>query len=289
MAEYLERASESRGKRDEPRPTGIFRHEALQRRAEAREAGGTAALNARAPGPMPVQGGTRANRGGLPDNLKAGVENLSGMSLDGVKVHYNSSRPAELNALAYAQGRDIHVGPGQEHHLPHETWHIVQQAQGRVKPTMQMKEGVSVNDDQGLEREADVMGAKALRHGAQAAQDMVSAPATVAGTAQMKTASGHAKGCGCSGCAPRAAVGGPTVQAKMSGLGSGVVQLKACSLCGYEKGHAPSCTPEKRAAAVAAKKAANTEAADQSMDNRTRRDQSHPHHGNKNIKKAWKK
>jgi hypothetical protein len=153
---------------------------------------------------------------------------------------------------------------------------------------MQMKGGVSVNDDQGLEREADVMGAKALRHGAQARQDTVSAPAGVTGAAQMKTASSHAKGCGCAGCAPRAVAGGPTVQAKMSGLGSGVVQLKACSLCGYEKGHAPSCTPEKRAAAVAAKKEANKEAADQSMDNRTRRDQSHPHHGNKNIKKAWK-
>ncbi|SUA88597.1 hypothetical protein [Pandoraea pulmonicola] len=41
--------------------------------------------------------------------------------------------------------------------------HVVQQAQGRVKPTMQMKEGVAINDDSGLEREADVMSEKALR------------------------------------------------------------------------------------------------------------------------------
>lgn len=46
--------------------------------------------------------------------------------------------------------------------MPHETWHVVQQMQGRVQPTMQVK-GVSINDDQGLEHEADVMGAKALQ------------------------------------------------------------------------------------------------------------------------------
>ena len=104
----------------------------------------------------------RRNHTGLPDNLKSGIENLSGMPMDDVAVHYDSSEPAELNALAYTQGSDIHVAPGQEQHLPHEAWHVVQQAQGRVKPTMQMKQGIPVNDDVGLEHEADVMGAKAL-------------------------------------------------------------------------------------------------------------------------------
>lgn len=102
------------------------------------------------------------NRTGLPDNLKSGIENLSGHSLDDVQVHYNSSQPAQLNALAYAQGTDIHVAPGQEQHLPHEAWHVVQQKEGRVQPTLQMNDGVPVNDDAGLEHEADVMGAKAL-------------------------------------------------------------------------------------------------------------------------------
>jgi hypothetical protein len=99
----------------------------------------------------------------LPDNLKSGIENLSGMSMDGVLVHYNSSKPAQLQALAYTQGVDIYVAPGQEKHLPHEGWHVVQQMQGRVQPTFQMKGmGVGVNDDPGLEREADEMGGKAL-------------------------------------------------------------------------------------------------------------------------------
>jgi hypothetical protein len=104
---------------------------------------------------------TKTNKTGLPDNLKSGIESLSGYSMDDVKVHFNSDRPVQLNAHAYAQGTDIHVAPGQEQHLPHEAWHVVQQKQGRVQPTMQMKAGVPVNNDAGLENEADVMGAKA--------------------------------------------------------------------------------------------------------------------------------
>ena len=106
----------------------------------------------------------RANTTGLPDRLKTGIETLSGLGMDDVRVHYNSPRPARLQALAYAQGTDIHVGPGHEKHLPHEAWHVVQQMQGRVPPTLQLK-GAAINDDGGLEREADVLGAAAARGG----------------------------------------------------------------------------------------------------------------------------
>jgi hypothetical protein len=104
----------------------------------------------------------KENRTGLPGPLKSGVEQLSGYSMDDVKVHYNSDKPAKLQAHAYAQGTDIHIAPGQEKHLPHEAWHVVQQKQNRVKPTLQLKGAVPVNDDAGLEKEADIMGTKAL-------------------------------------------------------------------------------------------------------------------------------
>lgn len=110
----------------------------------------------------PVQKKAKNNTG-LPDSLKSGVENLSGISMDDVKVHYNSSKPAQLQAHAYAQGNQIHIAPGQEKHLAHEAWHVVQQKQGRVKATKQLKGVVPVNDDKGLEQEADVMGAKAMQ------------------------------------------------------------------------------------------------------------------------------
>src|SRR5690606_2994375 len=118
------------------------------------------------------------NNTGLPDQLKSGVENLSGYSLDDVNVHYNSAKPAQLNAHAYAQGTDIHIGPGQEQHLPHEAWHVVQQKQGRVKPTKQLKGKVNINDDSGLEKEADVMGAKALQMKSENGNDLINSQTT---------------------------------------------------------------------------------------------------------------
>ena len=152
-------------------------------------------------------------RDALPESLRSGMQALSGVDLGQVQVHYNSARPAQLQALAYAQGDDIHLGPGQEQHLAHEAWHLVQQRQGRVQPTAEAG-GVAINDSPGLEREADQMGARA---------------------AQMKTAqlkSGHASGCGCGSCA-----GG--LQLKQAGtVGQRVHQLATC-----DKGHENCANP----------------------------------------------
>jgi hypothetical protein len=148
------KTAQTKGKLDEKLKQAKFDDAAQTKKKEElrqhKMADGAAQLEAAPP----------VNNTGLPDNLKAGVESLSGVSLDSVKVHYNSPKPTQLNALAYAQGTDIHVAPGQQKHLPHEAWHIAQQSQGRVKPTTQVK-GVAINDNSSLEREADVMGAKA--------------------------------------------------------------------------------------------------------------------------------
>ena len=124
--------------------------EALQRKADMAN---NAAQREEAP---------RPNNTGMPDNLKTGIESLSGFSMDDVRVHYNSSKPATVQALAYTQGTDIHVAPGQEKHLPHEAWHVAQQMAGRVSPTTNIN-GMPVNDNAGLEHEADVMGEKAVQ------------------------------------------------------------------------------------------------------------------------------
>jgi hypothetical protein len=49
---------------------------------------------------QPVQNDT-----GLPDHLKTGIENLSGVSLDDVRVHYHSEKPAQLQARALTAGQ----------------------------------------------------------------------------------------------------------------------------------------------------------------------------------------
>jgi len=132
-----------------------------QLQAVAKEAAPSAAAGISTTKPQAAA--SQPNLTGLPNQLKSNLEALSGLSMDAVRVHYNSTKPAQLHALAYAQGTNIHLGPGQERHLPHEAWHVVQQAQGRVRPTLQMAGGLAVNDDAGLEREADVMGGRAMQ------------------------------------------------------------------------------------------------------------------------------
>jgi len=68
----------------------------------------------------------------LPDALRSGLAAQAAREIPDLRVHYNSHRPTQLQAHAYTQGNDIFLAPGQERHLPHEAWHVVQQQQGRV-------------------------------------------------------------------------------------------------------------------------------------------------------------
>lgn len=95
---------------------------------------------------------TRPNLTGIPDTTKSQFENLSGFSFDDVRVHYNSDKLAQLQALVYTQGNQFYVTPGQEKHLEPE--HVIQQKQGRVIPTVNIS-GLQLNDEPTLEREAD--------------------------------------------------------------------------------------------------------------------------------------
>ena len=94
------------------------------------------------------------NKTGLSDNHISSLESKSGFDMSDIRVYRNSDKPAGVGALAYTQGSDIYVGPGQEKHVPHEAWHVVQQKQGRVQATTSFK-GVAINDNSGLEHEAD--------------------------------------------------------------------------------------------------------------------------------------
>ncbi len=132
---------------------------------------------------MPIQ--KNENKTGLPDTLKLGMESLSGVSMDDVKVHLNSKKPEALHAHAFAQGTDIHVGPGQEKHLPHEAWHVVQQKQGRVKATVKVNGDVPVNDSQSLEQEATYMGQKAMNNTAKDSKASLNQTSIQTPTAQL--------------------------------------------------------------------------------------------------------
>lgn len=96
----------------------------------------------------------KPNLTGIPIQMKLDFEQRSGLSFDDVRVHYGSDKPARLGALAYTQGTQVYMGPGQERHLSHELGHVVQQKAGRVRPTGWIG-GLPLNDQPELEREAD--------------------------------------------------------------------------------------------------------------------------------------
>lgn len=110
------------------------------------------------------------NKTGIPDDVKQRMEDSFNTDFSGVRVHPDSAAAPEVGALAYTQGTDIHFAPGQfkpdtsagQQLLGHELAHVVQQAEGRVQPTTEIG-GMPVNDNEGLEHEADVLGAKAAR------------------------------------------------------------------------------------------------------------------------------
>ncbi|WP_051312901.1 eCIS core domain-containing protein [Sporocytophaga myxococcoides] len=113
----------------------------------------------------------------LPSTVQAKMETSFGEDFSNVNIHKASSQSKDLNALAYTQGNDIHFAPGQyntesqkgQELLGHELTHVVQQREGRVQPTVQ-KKGVGINDDKGLEKEADEMGEKAAKGIAQSSR-----------------------------------------------------------------------------------------------------------------------
>ncbi|MCB9233201.1 MAG: DUF4157 domain-containing protein [Bacteroidia bacterium] len=99
------------------------------------------------------------------------MESAFNSDFSNVNVHENSQKASDIGALAYTQGNDVHFAPGQfkpdtqggQELIGHELTHVVQQRENRVTPTTQTKSGMPVNDDKGLEGEADHMGAKAAR------------------------------------------------------------------------------------------------------------------------------
>ena len=156
--------------------TGTSRIAQLQRMSDERNASEQSAF---------IQ--KNENKTGIPDGLKSGMESVSGISLNDVTVHRNSNKPAQLQAHAYAQGTNIHLGPGQEKHLPHEAWHVVQQKQGRVQATTQGNGNVPINDNPSLEREATQMGQKALKESSSGGSKLKNATVSSNATAQLIT------------------------------------------------------------------------------------------------------
>jgi hypothetical protein len=136
--------------------------DAIQREAEGPELEDEELQMKRDPS-KPVQ--RKSN--GIPDGVLQKMEASFGTSFADVNIH-EGSQAADVGALAYTQGSDIHFAPGKfqpdsksgQELLGHELAHVVQQREGRVKPNAEVA-GVPLNDDKALEAEADRLGSKA--------------------------------------------------------------------------------------------------------------------------------
>jgi hypothetical protein len=162
------------------------------------------ALQASMPDPAPVQrkaGGAPGagaldlpTSGGqpLPEAVRAKMERAFRADFSAVRV-FEGPEAAAVGALAFTRGTNLFFAPGQyrpetakgQELLGHELAHVVQQAAGRVQATQQAK-GVAINEDHGLEHEADVLGARAARgedgapRGEPAARPVAARPGAVA-------------------------------------------------------------------------------------------------------------
>ena len=88
----------------------------------------------------------------IPAYLKSQAERKSGCDLSNVKVHYNSTKPADYQAVGIAQKNTLHLAPFHENKIKHEVVHIVQQKQNTF-PVCQQRG--SVVSDSRLEQEAN--------------------------------------------------------------------------------------------------------------------------------------
>lgn len=119
----------------------------------------------------PFQRTAIANTGGrtMPVATRSKMESAFNTSFADVRVH-EGNHVDSVGAIAYTQGNHIHFAPGRfnpttssgQALLGHELAHVVQQRQGRVKPTTQVN-GLPVNDQTVLEREADTLGQRAAQ------------------------------------------------------------------------------------------------------------------------------
>lgn len=122
--------------------------------------------------PAPTNDRPTPNQTGLPTDVLGKMEGFFQQDFSAVRVHADSSRADHLGARAFAQGNQVHFGPGEfqprsaggKQVIGHELAHVVQQGQGKVGGGSGTG-GTRVNQDPALESEADRLGARAAGAG----------------------------------------------------------------------------------------------------------------------------
>ena len=129
----------------------------------------------------------------LPEDVKKKMEASFQADFSEVNIYPESQSAKDVGALAYTQGENVHFSPGQfkpdtnsgQELIGHEITHVVQQRQGRVQPTSEVA-GMPLNDNNGLESEADSLGKKAAQFSLPDNQKTVESTSSTTATLQNK-------------------------------------------------------------------------------------------------------
>ncbi len=99
----------------------------------------------------------------LEETVRVELETEMEADFGSVRVHASTPELESIGALAVTRGEHVFFAPGQyapssesgRALLSHELTHVLQQRAGRVQPTTELA-GLPINDDPGLEQEADL-------------------------------------------------------------------------------------------------------------------------------------
>ncbi len=105
----------------------------------------------------------------LPEDFQTKMESSFGEDFSNVKINKDSKDANELDALAFTQGNNIHFKNGEfdssskngQELIAHELSHVVQQRHRDIGTTHK-ENNYDVNDNEGLEKEADINAKKAV-------------------------------------------------------------------------------------------------------------------------------
>jgi hypothetical protein len=106
----------------------------------------------------------------LDEDSERAMSAAFGVDMSPVRVVRDSGLPVGLGAQAVARGTEVHMAPGapgrgtdgERRLLAHELAHVVQQSEGRVRPTASVGD-LEVSTDRGLEQDADAAAERVMR------------------------------------------------------------------------------------------------------------------------------
>ena len=99
----------------------------------------------------------------LPNKLLFAAKSLTGLSLENVDVIYDSPKTEQYQSDGFVKNNEIHLAKGNKGLIGHETWHMIQRIQNRVRTGEKTNPHFTINKNKNLENEAHIMGDKLMR------------------------------------------------------------------------------------------------------------------------------